>query len=74
MREEFSSGPCLRSERTMQVNEIVEELLAPVVRDLPFDNGDRVALMVNGLGGTRSVSCTCCTGRRTSVSRSRASR
>lgn len=33
-------------------NEIVDELLESVVEDLPFTNGDRVALMINGLGGT----------------------
>lgn len=31
---------------------LVDELLEPVVADLPFERGDRVALMVNGLGGT----------------------
>ncbi len=31
---------------------IVDELLDAVVSDLPFNSGDRVALMVNGLGGT----------------------
>ena len=31
---------------------IVDELLDAVVGDLPFGSGDRVALMVNGLGGT----------------------
>ena len=31
---------------------IVDELLDAVVDDLPFGSGDRVALMVNGLGGT----------------------
>lgn len=33
-------------------NEIVDELLDSVVMDLPFSGGDRVALMLNGLGGT----------------------
>ena len=31
---------------------IVDELLEAVVTDLPYRSGDRVALMVNGLGGT----------------------
>ena len=31
---------------------IVDELFDAVVNDLPFKSGDRVALMVNGLGGT----------------------
>jgi dihydroxyacetone kinase-like protein len=33
-------------------DEIVDELLEAVVSDLPYQSGDRVALMVNGLGGT----------------------
>ncbi|MFZ3415076.1 dihydroxyacetone kinase subunit DhaK [Arthrobacter sp. 3Tela_A] len=44
--------PGRRRAQMMGASEIVEELLAPVVRDLPFADGDRVALMVNGLGGT----------------------
>ena len=31
---------------------IVDELLDAVITDLPYSSGDRVALMVNGLGGT----------------------
>ncbi|PWW21874.1 dihydroxyacetone kinase-like protein [Geodermatophilus normandii] len=31
---------------------IVDEMLDAVASDLPYDSGDRVALMVNGLGGT----------------------
>ncbi|WP_104180276.1 dihydroxyacetone kinase subunit DhaK [Arthrobacter sp. B0490] len=44
--------PGRRRAKMMPANEIVEELLAPIVKDLPFKEGDRVALMVNGLGGT----------------------
>jgi phosphoenolpyruvate---glycerone phosphotransferase subunit DhaK len=33
-------------------DEIVDDLLEAVVGDLPFESGNRVALMVNGLGGT----------------------
>jgi len=33
-------------------DEIADELLEAVVTDLPYESGDRVALMVNGLGGT----------------------
>lgn len=33
-------------------NEIVTTLLDAVVPDLPYKKGDRVALMINGLGGT----------------------
>lgn len=31
---------------------IVDELLDAIVPDLPYSSGDRVALMINGLGGT----------------------
>jgi phosphoenolpyruvate---glycerone phosphotransferase subunit DhaK len=33
-------------------DEVTDELLEAVVGDLPYQSGDRVALMVNGLGGT----------------------
>ena len=33
-------------------DEIVDDLLAATADDLPFVSGDRVALMINGLGGT----------------------
>lgn len=36
----------------MPADAIVDELLGAVVPDLPFASGDRVALMINGLGGT----------------------
>ncbi len=39
-------------EKLASANEIVDELLDAVVSDLPFNSGDDVALMVNGLGGT----------------------
>ncbi|MFO7690695.1 MAG: dihydroxyacetone kinase subunit DhaK [Cryobacterium sp.] len=44
--------PGRRRTKMMSANEIVDELLTPIVNDLPFSDGDRVALMVNGLGGT----------------------
>lgn len=44
--------PGRRRAKMMSANEIVDELLTPIVTDLPFSDGDRVALMVNGLGGT----------------------
>jgi dihydroxyacetone kinase-like protein len=34
-----------------------------VSKDLPFNNGDNVGLMINGLGGTRRVSFSCCNRR-----------
>ena len=44
--------PGRRRAKMMPANAIVDEILEPVVNDLPFKDGDRVALMVNGLGGT----------------------
>lgn len=44
--------PGRRRAKMMSANEIVEEMLVPIVKDLPFGDGDRVALMINGLGGT----------------------
>ncbi|MET3812307.1 dihydroxyacetone kinase subunit DhaK [Arthrobacter sp. UYEF3] len=44
--------PGRRRAKMMTANEIVEEMLTPIVHDLPFSDGDRVALMINGLGGT----------------------
>ncbi|MEU8821653.1 dihydroxyacetone kinase subunit DhaK [Actinoplanes sp. NPDC048796] len=33
-------------------DQIVDDMLNAVVPDLPYESGDRVALMINGLGGT----------------------
>jgi phosphoenolpyruvate---glycerone phosphotransferase subunit DhaK len=44
--------PGRRREKLASANEIVDELLDAVVSDLPFNSGDNVALMINGLGGT----------------------
>ncbi len=33
-------------------DDLVADLLGPVVQDLPFERGDRTLLMVNGMGGT----------------------
>ena len=42
-----------RERRTMKpADEIVDDMLEAVVTDLPYNSGDRVALMINGLGGT----------------------
>jgi phosphoenolpyruvate---glycerone phosphotransferase subunit DhaK len=38
--------------KIVSANEIVDILLDAIVPDLPFESGDEVALMVNGLGGT----------------------
>jgi phosphoenolpyruvate---glycerone phosphotransferase subunit DhaK len=44
--------PGRRRAKIAPANDLVDELLNPVVADLPYQTGDRVALMVNGLGGT----------------------
>jgi phosphoenolpyruvate---glycerone phosphotransferase subunit DhaK len=44
--------PGRRREKLADANTIIDELLEAVVTDLPFERGDDVALMINGLGGT----------------------
>jgi phosphoenolpyruvate---glycerone phosphotransferase subunit DhaK len=44
--------PGRRREKLANANAIVDELLEAVVSDLPYNSGDGVALMINGLGGT----------------------
>ena len=44
--------PGRRREKIKTADEVVEELFDSVFQDLPFKKGDRVALMINGLGGT----------------------
>jgi dihydroxyacetone kinase-like protein len=44
--------PGRRRAKIVPANEIVDILLEAVVPDLPFESGDKVALMINGLGGT----------------------
>jgi dihydroxyacetone kinase-like protein len=44
--------PGRRRAKRGSANEIVTLLLDAIVPDLPYKKGDRVALMVNGLGGT----------------------
>jgi phosphoenolpyruvate---glycerone phosphotransferase subunit DhaK len=44
--------PGRRRAKRGSANEIVTLLLDAIVPDLPYSRGDRVALMVNGLGGT----------------------
>jgi phosphoenolpyruvate---glycerone phosphotransferase subunit DhaK len=44
--------PGRRREKLADANTIIDELLDAVVTDLPFQRGDNVALMINGLGGT----------------------
>ncbi|MCU1525775.1 MAG: dihydroxyacetone kinase [Microbacteriaceae bacterium] len=44
--------PGRRRAKWMPANDIADELLGAILPDLPFESGDRVAVMVNGLGGT----------------------
>src|SRR5262249_60463050 len=44
--------PGRRPENPADANAITDELLEAVVSDLPYNSGDEVALMINGLGGT----------------------
>jgi dihydroxyacetone kinase-like protein len=44
--------PGRRRAKIVSSDELVDILLEPVVADLPYAQGDRVALMINGLGGT----------------------
>lgn len=44
--------PGRRRERLGSADAIVAEMVEAVVSDLPAESGDRVALMINGLGGT----------------------
>ena len=44
--------PGRRRQKMAPANDIVDELLSAVVEDLPYNRGDDVALMINGLGGT----------------------
>ena len=44
--------PGRRREKLASSDDITDELLEAVSSDLPYQSGDQVALMVNGLGGT----------------------
>jgi dihydroxyacetone kinase-like protein len=44
--------PGRRRAKIEPADALVDELLEPVLADLPYESGDRVALMINGLGGT----------------------
>jgi dihydroxyacetone kinase-like protein len=53
---EFGVGihgePGRERRKLKEADAIVDDLLEAVVPDLPYERGDRVALMINGLGGT----------------------
>jgi dihydroxyacetone kinase-like protein len=44
--------PGVRRGKLLPADEIVDEMLEPVLRDLPYASGDEVAVLVNGLGAT----------------------
>jgi dihydroxyacetone kinase-like protein len=44
--------PGIRRGQLRRVDEVVEEMIAPLLSDLPFSSGDRVSVLVNGLGAT----------------------
>lgn len=44
--------PGRRRAKLQNADAIVDELFKAVADDLPFKKGDRVGLMINGLGGT----------------------
>jgi dihydroxyacetone kinase-like protein len=44
--------PGRRRDKIKSANDLIDEMLEAVVSDLPFESGDEVALMINGLGGT----------------------
>ena len=44
--------PGRRRDKMKSADAIVDEIFDAVSKDLPFKKGDRVALMINGLGGT----------------------
>lgn len=44
--------PGRRREKLADANTIIDELVEAVATDLPYERGDNVALMINGLGGT----------------------
>ena len=42
----------IRRGKLLPADEIVDEMLAQIVNDLPYEKGDEVAVLVNGLGAT----------------------
>src|SRR3954449_7867382 len=55
--------PGRRREKLASANAIVDELVEAVASDLPYGDGDEVALMINGLGGTPISELYICYGR-----------
>jgi dihydroxyacetone kinase-like protein len=44
--------PGIRRGPLRSADEIVDEMLSPVLSDLPFERGDEVSVLINGLGAT----------------------
>jgi len=44
--------PGVRRGKMQSADEIVDQMMALILSDLPFDNGDEVCVLVNGLGST----------------------
>jgi dihydroxyacetone kinase-like protein len=44
--------PGRRRDKLKSADAIIDEMFDAVAEDLPFESGDRIALMINGLGGT----------------------
>jgi len=44
--------PGIRRGALLRADEVVDEMVRPILTDLPFEKGDEVAVLVNGLGAT----------------------
>ncbi|HEY9594114.1 MAG TPA: dihydroxyacetone kinase subunit DhaK, partial [Spirochaetia bacterium] len=44
--------PGIRRGQLRKVDDIVDEMMTPVLSDLPFSAGDKVSVLINGLGAT----------------------
>jgi len=44
--------PGIRRGALKKADDIVQEMMEPVLKDLPFSSGDKVAVLINGLGAT----------------------
>lgn len=42
----------IRRGKLLPANEIIDEILPQIINDLPYQSGDEVAVLINGLGGT----------------------
>jgi len=44
--------PGTKRTHIMKADELVDHLMEKIVNDLPYESGDEVAVMINGLGAT----------------------